>query len=66
MGSNARDLVAVTNEAISISTTQKKSIIDINIIRSALHRQTWDLQSQVHDEDSSSSTLSPNYNLHVK
>nr|UBT67960.1 hypothetical protein RF2 [Panax vietnamensis] len=47
MGSNARDLVALTNEALSISITQKKSIIDTNTIRSALHRQTWDLRSQV-------------------
>ncbi|EFH63160.1 hypothetical protein ARALYDRAFT_475624 [Arabidopsis lyrata subsp. lyrata] len=42
----ARDLVALTNEALSISITQKKSIIDTNTIRSALHRQTWDLRSQ--------------------
>nr|YP_010640206.1 hypothetical chloroplast RF21 [Saxifraga lychnitis]YP_010640223.1 hypothetical chloroplast RF21 [Saxifraga lychnitis]WBQ53103.1 hypothetical chloroplast RF21 [Saxifraga lychnitis]WBQ53120.1 hypothetical chloroplast RF21 [Saxifraga lychnitis] len=47
MGSNARDLVALTNEALSISITQKKSIIDTNTIRSALHRQTWDLRSKV-------------------
>ncbi|CAK7324619.1 unnamed protein product [Dovyalis caffra] len=47
MGSNVRDLVALTNEALSISITQKKSILDTNIIRSALHRQTWDLRSQV-------------------
>nr|YP_010014353.1 Ycf2 [Ochradenus baccatus]YP_010014373.1 Ycf2 [Ochradenus baccatus]QOI12860.1 Ycf2 [Ochradenus baccatus]QOI12880.1 Ycf2 [Ochradenus baccatus] len=47
MGSSARDLVALTNEALSISITQKKSIIDTNTIRSALHRQTWDLRSQV-------------------
>nr|YP_009942888.1 hypothetical chloroplast RF2 [Pseudowintera colorata]YP_009942905.1 hypothetical chloroplast RF2 [Pseudowintera colorata]QOD40395.1 hypothetical chloroplast RF2 [Pseudowintera colorata]QOD40412.1 hypothetical chloroplast RF2 [Pseudowintera colorata] len=47
MGSNARDLVALTNEALSISITQKKSIIDTNTIRSALHRQTWDLRSEV-------------------
>nr|YP_010999450.1 Ycf2 [Peucedanum muliense]WPM98229.1 Ycf2 [Peucedanum muliense] len=47
MGSNARDLVALTNEALSISITQKKSIIDTNTIRSAFHRQTWDLRSQV-------------------
>ena len=47
MGSNARNLVALTNEALSISITQKKSIIDTNTIRSALHRQTWDLRSQV-------------------
>ncbi|KAK8580654.1 hypothetical protein V6N12_070915 [Hibiscus sabdariffa] len=46
VGSNARDLVALTNEALSISITQKKSIIDTNTIRSALHRQTWDLRSQ--------------------
>ncbi|KAH0670506.1 hypothetical protein KY285_024785 [Solanum tuberosum] len=47
MGSNARDLVALTNEVLSISITQKKSIIDTNTIRSALHRQTWDLRSEV-------------------
>nr|YP_009114912.1 hypothetical chloroplast RF21 [Thalictrum coreanum]YP_009114928.1 hypothetical chloroplast RF21 [Thalictrum coreanum]AIX03560.1 hypothetical chloroplast RF21 [Thalictrum coreanum]AIX03576.1 hypothetical chloroplast RF21 [Thalictrum coreanum] len=47
MGSNARDLVALINEALSISITQKKSIIDTNTIRSALHKQTWDLRSQV-------------------
>nr|YP_010484390.1 Ycf2 [Tamarix laxa]YP_010484406.1 Ycf2 [Tamarix laxa]UVW79610.1 Ycf2 [Tamarix laxa]UVW79611.1 Ycf2 [Tamarix laxa] len=47
MASNARDLVALTNEALSISITQKKSIIDTNTIRSALHRQTWYLRSQI-------------------
>nr|YP_010727102.1 Ycf2 protein [Filipendula vestita]YP_010727118.1 Ycf2 protein [Filipendula vestita]WDZ66636.1 Ycf2 protein [Filipendula vestita]WDZ66637.1 Ycf2 protein [Filipendula vestita] len=47
MGSNVRDLVALTNAALSISITQKKSIIDTNIIRSALHRQTWDLRARV-------------------
>ncbi|KAH1031230.1 hypothetical protein J1N35_043404 [Gossypium stocksii] len=43
---HARDPVALNNEALSISITQKKSIIDTNTIRYALHRQTWDLQSQ--------------------
>ncbi|KAL8471335.1 hypothetical protein ACS0TY_028843 [Phlomoides rotata] len=38
MGSNARDLVALTNEALSISITHKKPIIDTKTIRSALHR----------------------------
>nr|YP_010532764.1 hypothetical chloroplast RF21 [Hyophorbe lagenicaulis]YP_010532781.1 hypothetical chloroplast RF21 [Hyophorbe lagenicaulis]UXX43677.1 hypothetical chloroplast RF21 [Hyophorbe lagenicaulis]UXX43694.1 hypothetical chloroplast RF21 [Hyophorbe lagenicaulis]WGM66753.1 hypothetical protein RF2 [Hyophorbe lagenicaulis]WGM66770.1 hypothetical protein RF2 [Hyophorbe lagenicaulis] len=47
MGSNTRDLVVLINEALSISITQKKSIIETNTIRSALHRQTWDLRSQV-------------------
>nr|YP_010975254.1 hypothetical protein RF2 [Plantago major]YP_010975280.1 hypothetical protein RF2 [Plantago major]UCS09012.1 hypothetical chloroplast RF21 [Plantago asiatica]UCS09038.1 hypothetical chloroplast RF21 [Plantago asiatica]WNX90906.1 hypothetical protein RF2 [Plantago major]WNX90932.1 hypothetical protein RF2 [Plantago major] len=47
MGYNPRDLVALSNEVLSISITQKKSIIDTNTIRSALHRQTWDLRSQV-------------------
>nr|YP_009429927.1 Ycf2 [Carmichaelia australis]ASY01258.1 Ycf2 [Carmichaelia australis] len=47
MGSNVRDLVALTNEALSISIIQKKSIIDTNILRSALHKQTWDLRSQI-------------------
>ena len=40
MGSNVRDLVAVINEALPISITQKKSITDSNTIRSALQRQT--------------------------
>ncbi|KAL5558154.1 hypothetical protein UlMin_034365 [Ulmus minor] len=43
MGSDVRDLVALTNEVLSISITHKKSIIDTNLIISALHRQTWDL-----------------------
>nr|YP_010565946.1 hypothetical protein RF2 [Medicago rotata]UZC30532.1 hypothetical protein RF2 [Medicago rotata] len=47
LGSNVRDLVALTNEALSISIIQKKSIIDTNIIRSALHRQTWDFRSHI-------------------
>nr|YP_009948170.1 hypothetical chloroplast RF2 [Delphinium brunonianum]YP_009948189.1 hypothetical chloroplast RF2 [Delphinium brunonianum]QOH97276.1 hypothetical chloroplast RF2 [Delphinium brunonianum]QOH97277.1 hypothetical chloroplast RF2 [Delphinium brunonianum] len=47
MGSNARDLVALTNEALSISITQKKSIMDTNTIRSALHKKTWDLRARV-------------------
>nr|YP_010586903.1 Ycf2 protein [Morina chinensis]YP_010586920.1 Ycf2 protein [Morina chinensis]UZZ44988.1 Ycf2 protein [Morina chinensis]UZZ45005.1 Ycf2 protein [Morina chinensis] len=47
MGSSARDLAALTNEALSISITQKKSIIDTNTILSALHRQTWNFQSRV-------------------
>ncbi|MBA0871536.1 hypothetical protein Goshw_027202 [Gossypium schwendimanii] len=38
VGSNAQDLVALTNEALSISIAQKKSIIDTNTIRYALHR----------------------------
>nr|QXO05023.1 Ycf2 [Odontochilus elwesii]QXO05040.1 Ycf2 [Odontochilus elwesii] len=47
MGSNARDLVALINEALSISITQKKSIIETNTIRSALHRKTWDFRSHI-------------------
>uniref|UniRef100_UPI0030FE2E18 Ycf2 protein n=1 Tax=Dactylicapnos scandens TaxID=1406284 RepID=UPI0030FE2E18 len=47
MGSSVRDLVALTNEALSISIAQKKSIIDTHTIRSALHRQTWDLRAKV-------------------
>nr|YP_010987236.1 hypothetical protein RF2 [Krascheninnikovia ceratoides]YP_010987254.1 hypothetical protein RF2 [Krascheninnikovia ceratoides]WOL38652.1 hypothetical protein RF2 [Krascheninnikovia ceratoides]WOL38653.1 hypothetical protein RF2 [Krascheninnikovia ceratoides] len=46
MGSNVRNLVASLNEALSISITQKKSIIDTNTIRFALHRQTWDLRTR--------------------
>nr|YP_009994476.1 Ycf2 protein [Cuscuta pedicellata]QNP08599.1 Ycf2 protein [Cuscuta pedicellata] len=47
MWPNTRDIVALTNEVLSISITQKKSIIDTNTIRSALHRQTWAFQSQL-------------------
>lgn len=37
MGSDARDLVTLINEVVSISITQKKSILYTNKIRSALH-----------------------------
>ena len=47
LGSSARDLVALTNEILSISITQKKEIIDTNTIRLALHRQTWDLRARI-------------------
>nr|YP_010711452.1 Ycf2 protein [Corydalis turtschaninovii]YP_010711481.1 Ycf2 protein [Corydalis turtschaninovii]YP_010711640.1 Ycf2 protein [Corydalis wandoensis]YP_010711669.1 Ycf2 protein [Corydalis wandoensis]UGO88880.1 hypothetical protein RF2 [Corydalis turtschaninovii]UGO88897.1 hypothetical protein RF2 [Corydalis turtschaninovii]WDA92015.1 Ycf2 protein [Corydalis turtschaninovii]WDA92044.1 Ycf2 protein [Corydalis turtschaninovii]WDA92295.1 Ycf2 protein [Corydalis wandoensis] len=47
MGSSVRDLVALTNEALSISIAQKKSIIDTHTIRSALHRQTWNFRAKV-------------------
>nr|YP_010392096.1 hypothetical protein RF2 [Cyananthus lobatus]YP_010392119.1 hypothetical protein RF2 [Cyananthus lobatus]UPX07705.1 hypothetical protein RF2 [Cyananthus lobatus]UPX07728.1 hypothetical protein RF2 [Cyananthus lobatus] len=47
MGSTAREVVALTNEALSISLSQGKSIIDDNTIRCALHRQTWDLRAHV-------------------
>nr|YP_010010810.1 hypothetical chloroplast RF21 [Tibetia himalaica]QOI00429.1 hypothetical chloroplast RF21 [Tibetia himalaica] len=47
MASNVGDLVALTNEALSISIMQKKSIVDTDIIRAALHRQTWDFRSQI-------------------
>nr|YP_010411758.1 hypothetical chloroplast RF21 [Lophophora diffusa]URP30852.1 hypothetical chloroplast RF21 [Lophophora diffusa] len=45
LSSNVRDLVALTNEVLSISITRKKSIIDTNTIRFALHRQTWSFRS---------------------
>nr|YP_010231443.1 hypothetical protein RF2 [Enneapogon desvauxii]YP_010231462.1 hypothetical protein RF2 [Enneapogon desvauxii]QSX26486.1 hypothetical protein RF2 [Enneapogon desvauxii]QSX26505.1 hypothetical protein RF2 [Enneapogon desvauxii]UYL23995.1 hypothetical protein RF2 [Enneapogon desvauxii]UYL24014.1 hypothetical protein RF2 [Enneapogon desvauxii] len=38
--SSALDLVALSNEALSISMEHKKSIIETNTIRLALHRQT--------------------------
>jgi len=47
MGSNVQDLVALNNEALSISIIKKKSIIDTNIISYTLHRQTRDFRSQV-------------------
>nr|AIK21316.1 hypothetical chloroplast RF21 [Lathyrus sativus] len=49
LGSNVPDLVALTNEALSISIIQKKSIIDTNIIRFALHRQTWNFRSHIRE-----------------
>nr|YP_009433354.1 hypothetical chloroplast RF21 [Zostera marina]YP_009433371.1 hypothetical chloroplast RF21 [Zostera marina]ATD85264.1 hypothetical chloroplast RF21 [Zostera marina]ATD85281.1 hypothetical chloroplast RF21 [Zostera marina] len=45
--SNARDLVALIDEALSISITQNKYIIETNTIRSALHKQTWYFRSQL-------------------
>lgn len=45
MGSNVQDLIALTNEALSISISHGKSIIDENTIRFARHRQTWDLKA---------------------
>nr|YP_010474456.1 hypothetical protein RF2 [Corydalis minutiflora]YP_010474485.1 hypothetical protein RF2 [Corydalis minutiflora]UVH68743.1 hypothetical protein RF2 [Corydalis minutiflora]UVH68772.1 hypothetical protein RF2 [Corydalis minutiflora] len=47
MGSSVQDLVALTNEALSISIAQKKSIIDTHTIGSALHRQTWNFRAKV-------------------
>nr|YP_009435179.1 hypothetical chloroplast RF2 [Lobelia linearis]YP_009435202.1 hypothetical chloroplast RF2 [Lobelia linearis]ATG25180.1 hypothetical chloroplast RF2 [Lobelia linearis]ATG25205.1 hypothetical chloroplast RF2 [Lobelia linearis] len=45
MGSNAQDIEALTNEALSICISQGKSIIDENTIRFARHRQTWELRA---------------------
>nr|QWW91917.1 hypothetical protein RF2 [Keteleeria fortunei var. cyclolepis] len=45
IGFNARDLAALANEALLISITRKKSVIDTNTIRSALSRQILGLQS---------------------
>jgi len=47
MSSNPLDLVALTNAVLSISIKQKKSIIDTNTIRLALHRQSWDFVEYV-------------------
>nr|ASA38238.1 hypothetical chloroplast RF2 [Lobelia sp. 2 EBK-2017]ASA38263.1 hypothetical chloroplast RF2 [Lobelia sp. 2 EBK-2017] len=47
MGSNAQDLIALTNEALSISISHGQSIINENTIRFARHRQTWDLRAHV-------------------
>nr|YP_009729860.1 Ycf2 [Caldesia grandis] len=44
VGSNARDLATLSNEALSIGIRQKKSIIETNTIEFALHRQIWELQ----------------------
>lgn len=45
--SSALDLVALSNEALSISIPHKKSIIETNTIRLALHRQTWSLRAKI-------------------
>nr|YP_010392347.1 NADH dehydrogenase subunit 2 [Campanula pallida]UPX07956.1 NADH dehydrogenase subunit 2 [Campanula pallida] len=47
LGSNAQDLAALTEEALSISLSQGKFIIDSNTIRHAVHRQNWDLRAEV-------------------
>lgn len=44
---SALDLVALSNEALSISIPHKKSIIENNTIGLALHRQTWGLRAKV-------------------
>jgi len=41
VSSDVQDLVALTNDALSISITEKKELIDDNTIRLALHKQTW-------------------------
>nr|YP_009926718.1 hypothetical protein RF2 [Lophopyxis maingayi]QNK05010.1 hypothetical protein RF2 [Lophopyxis maingayi] len=46
-GSTIQDLLALTDEVLSISIRQKKLIIDTDMIRSALHRQTWDFRTHV-------------------
>ena len=45
--SSALDLVALSNEALSISIPHKKSIIEKNTIRLTLHRQTCGLRAKV-------------------
>ncbi|VAH83539.1 unnamed protein product [Triticum turgidum subsp. durum] len=45
--SSALDLVALSNEALSISIPHKKSILEKNTIRLALHRRTWGLRAKV-------------------
>ncbi|KAI4974684.1 hypothetical protein ZWY2020_048291 [Hordeum vulgare] len=45
--SSALDLVALSNEALSITIPHKKSILEKNTIRLALHRQTWGLRAKV-------------------
>nr|YP_010850254.1 hypothetical chloroplast RF2 [Lobelia zeylanica]YP_010850278.1 hypothetical chloroplast RF2 [Lobelia zeylanica]WGH11666.1 hypothetical chloroplast RF2 [Lobelia zeylanica]WGH11667.1 hypothetical chloroplast RF2 [Lobelia zeylanica] len=47
MGYRAQDVEALTNEALSISIVQGKSIIDENTIRFARHRQTWDFRGHL-------------------
>nr|YP_009758329.1 hypothetical chloroplast RF21 [Vavilovia formosa]QIN90136.1 hypothetical chloroplast RF21 [Vavilovia formosa] len=49
LGSNVPNLVALTNEALSICIIKSKSIIDTNIMRSALHRQTWHFRAHIRE-----------------
>lgn len=46
MGSPIPEFVALTNEALSISITQKKSILYANLIRFARHRQTREYETE--------------------
>nr|QVY58928.1 hypothetical chloroplast RF21 [Jasminum sambac]QVY58948.1 hypothetical chloroplast RF21 [Jasminum sambac]QVY59016.1 hypothetical chloroplast RF21 [Jasminum sambac]QVY59036.1 hypothetical chloroplast RF21 [Jasminum sambac] len=46
LASSARDLRPLINDALLIGISQKKSIIDTNTIRCALHRETWEFQTQ--------------------
>jgi hypothetical protein len=43
----ALDLVAFSNDALSISIPYKKPIIETNTIRLALQRQTWGLRAKI-------------------
>nr|YP_009433845.1 ycf2 protein [Hypolytrum nemorum]YP_009433868.1 ycf2 protein [Hypolytrum nemorum]QIB72598.1 ycf2 protein [Cyperus glomeratus]QIB72691.1 ycf2 protein [Cyperus difformis]QIT06783.1 Ycf2 protein [Cyperus fuscus]ANP26059.1 ycf2 protein [Hypolytrum nemorum]ANP26082.1 ycf2 protein [Hypolytrum nemorum] len=48
MSSNARHLVALNNEVLSISITQRKYIIEETYpIKLAFYRQTWDFQTYI-------------------
>jgi hypothetical protein len=48
MSSNARHLVALNNEVLSISITQRKYVIEeTDAIRLAFYRQTWDFQTHI-------------------
>jgi hypothetical protein len=51
--SDARDLAALANEALIISITRKKSVIDTNTIRSTLFRQTCNWKSMENQVGSS-------------
>nr|WJE89111.1 hypothetical protein RF2 [Sarcophyte sanguinea] len=47
IGPNIRDLMTLINETLIINITKKKLIINIEIIRSALYKQTWDSRSYI-------------------
>nr|YP_009456274.1 conserved hypothetical protein ycf2 [Vanilla pompona]YP_009456284.1 conserved hypothetical protein ycf2 [Vanilla pompona]AUJ22487.1 conserved hypothetical protein ycf2 [Vanilla pompona]AUJ22488.1 conserved hypothetical protein ycf2 [Vanilla pompona] len=47
MGSNVLDLGGFINNVLSISIAQKKSIIEMNTIRSIIHKTTWTFRPHI-------------------
>nr|UDZ61545.1 hypothetical protein RF2 [Echinodorus cordifolius] len=47
VGSNARDLAAFSNQALSLTIGHKKSIMETKTIELVLHRQIWDSRADL-------------------